>query len=214
MIGEGGMGQIFRARHAKLGTPAAVKVIRTERAADPGTVARFQREIRALGAVRHPGLVHALDADMERGRLYCAMEYVPGTDLERLIATTGPLAVETACRYAAQVADALQYISTLGLVHRDVKPANILVPADGGPVKLVDLGLARFELGAADSTAGLTRVGVMVGTPDYASRNRSGTRTRPISGATCTPSVARCTRCSRAGPRSPTGTPWTRCTII
>lgn len=169
VIGEGGMGQIFRARHAKFDTPAAVKVIRTERAADPTTAARFQREIRALGTVRHPGLVHALDADIERGRLYCAMEYVPGTDLERLIAASGPLPVETACRYAAQVAEALQYISTLGLVHRDVKPANILIPADGGPVKLVDLGLARFELASSESAAGLTRAGIMVGTPDYAS---------------------------------------------
>jgi eukaryotic-like serine/threonine-protein kinase len=169
VIGEGGMGQIFRARHAKFDTPAAVKVIRAERAADPTTAARFLREIRALGTIRHPGLVHALDADMERGRLYCAMEYVPGTDLERLIVAGGPLPIETACRYASQVAQALQYISTLGLVHRDVKPANILVPMDGGPVKLVDLGLARFELATSESAAGLTRVGVMVGTPDYAS---------------------------------------------
>lgn len=168
VIGEGGMGQIFRARNWKLGTPAAVKVIRTERAADPSAVGRFLREIRALGAIRHPGLVHALDADLERGRLYCAMEYVPGPDLERLIERTGPLAIDTACRYAVQVADALQYISTVGLVHRDVKPSNVLVPADGGPVKLVDLGLARFELATCDGAAGLTRIGVMVGTPDYA----------------------------------------------
>ncbi|HVK07954.1 MAG TPA: serine/threonine-protein kinase [Gemmataceae bacterium] len=169
VIGEGGMGQIFRARHAKFDTPAAVKVIRTERAADATTAARFLREIRALGTVRHPGLVHALDADVEHGRLYCAMEYVAGTDLQRLIETSGPLPIETACRYATQVAQALQYVSTLGLVHRDVKPANILVPADGGPVKLVDLGLARFELASPESAAGLTRAGVMIGTPDYAS---------------------------------------------
>ncbi len=163
-IGSGGMGRIYRARNWKLDTPAAVKVIRDERARDTASVARFLREIRALGAISHPHLVHAFDADYDRGRLYCAMEYVPGTDLGHILQMRGALSVEQACRYTAQLAQALHYIAALGLVHRDVKPSNILVTADGGSVKLADLGLARIEDGAAGE---LTQVGMMIGTPDY-----------------------------------------------
>jgi serine/threonine-protein kinase len=165
-IGEGAMGQVFQARNWKLDTRVAVKVIRRERAADPRTTARFLREVRALGAIHHPHIVHALDADIDSGRLYCAMEYVPGTDLGRLLRDRGALSIEIACRYAAQIADALRHISGRGLVHRDVKPSNILVTEDGTAVKLADLGLARFD--RPDLSAGhLTQVGMMIGTPDY-----------------------------------------------
>jgi serine/threonine-protein kinase len=167
-IGEGGMGFIYRARNWKLDTPAAVKVIRPDRARDPLAVGRFVREVRALGAIRHPFVVHALDAGVEGDRLYCAMEYVPGTDLGRLLADRGALPVETACRFAAQLTEALRHISTLGLVHRDLKPANVLVTADGFTVKLSDLGLARFDHPDwGHARADLTRRGMMIGTPDY-----------------------------------------------
>ena len=167
-VGEGGMGVIYHARNWKLDTPVAVKVIRPERARDPAAVERFLREVRALGAIRHPHVVHALDADVEGGRLYCAMEYVPGTDLARLLRDRGALPIETACRYAAQLADGLRHISGLGLVHRDVNPGNILVAEDGSAVKLSDLGLARFDHPDWGTEAGgLTRVGMMIGTPDY-----------------------------------------------
>lgn len=165
-IGEGGMGVIYRARNWKLDTPAAVKVIRPDRVRDPVAVGRFLREVRVLGAIRHPHVVHALDADIDGERLYCAMELVPGTDLGQLLAERGALPIETACRYAAQLAEALRHISTLGLVHRDLKPANVLVTQDGSAVKLSDLGLARFDdpdWGQTD----LTRQGIMIGTPDY-----------------------------------------------
>jgi serine/threonine protein kinase len=167
-IGEGGMGFIYRARNWKLDTLAAVKVIRPDRAADPVAVERFVREVRALGAIDHPHMVHALDADVEGDRLYCAMEYVPGTDLGRLLAERGALPVETACRYAVQLAEALQHISALGLVHRDLKPANVLVAEDEAAVKLSDLGLARFDdPDWGHGQANLTRLGFMIGTPDY-----------------------------------------------
>src|SRR5262245_4818764 len=94
-IGEGGMGFIYRARNWKLDTVAAVKVIRPGRVRDPVAVRRFFREVRALGAIRHPYVVHALDADVAGGRLYVAMEYVGGTDLGRLLQGGGPLPVET-----------------------------------------------------------------------------------------------------------------------
>jgi eukaryotic-like serine/threonine-protein kinase len=164
-LGEGGMGHVYRARNWKLGIQVAVKVMRPDRASDPAYLGRFLREMRALGAIDHPNLVRALDAGLEDGRLHCAMEYVPGTDLGRLLRAQGPLPVETACRYAAQLAAALQHISRLGLVHRDVKPGNVLVSVDGSAIKLGDLGLARFD--GADGAAALTRVGVMIGTPDY-----------------------------------------------
>jgi serine/threonine-protein kinase len=167
-VGEGGMGVVFRCRNWKLGTVAAVKVIRRKRATDPAAVERFLREARALGAIHHPHVVHALDADFEDGRLYCAMEYVPGIDLGRLLHERGALPVETACRYAAQLAQALWHISSLGLVHRDVKPGNVLVTEDGSAVKLVDMGLARFDRPDWEAAASdLTKVGMMIGTPDY-----------------------------------------------
>ena len=168
LLGEGGMGRIYLARNWKLNTPAAVKVIRAERAGDPAATERFLREVRALGAIRHPHMVHALDADVEGGRLYCAMEYVSGMDLARLLRDRGALPIEMACRYASQLADVLRHIGALGLVHRDVKPSNVLVTEDGSKVKLLDLGLARFDHPDWQSSrSDLTQVGMMIGTPDY-----------------------------------------------
>ena len=135
----------------------------------PASVERFRARL-AQSAIRHPNIVGALDAGFQDGRLYFAMEYVPGTDLATHLLDRGALPIETACRYAAQLAEGLQHISSLGLVHRDVKPGNILVTEDGSTVKLVDLGLARFdhpdwEIEGSD----LTQVGMMIGTPDYVS---------------------------------------------
>jgi eukaryotic-like serine/threonine-protein kinase len=167
-LGEGGMGQVFLCRNSRLGNFAALKLIHKRRAGEPASVERFMREVRALGAMRHPNIVHALDADLKDGRLYFAMEYVPGIDLARLLVERGALPIETACRYAAQLAEGLQYITSLGLVHRDVKPGNILVTEDGSSVKLVDLGLARFDHPDWEPAASeLTQIGMMIGTPDY-----------------------------------------------
>lgn len=169
-LGEGGMGRVYRSLNWKLGTLAAVKVIRRNRAGDPSAVKRFLREVQAMGAIRHPNVVYALDADLENGRLYCVTEYVPCMDLANLLKERGALPIEVACRYAAQLAEGLRHISAHGLVHRDVKPANILVTEDGSTVKLLDLGLARFEHPDWEAAASdLTQVGMMVGTPDYVS---------------------------------------------
>jgi serine/threonine protein kinase len=167
-IGEGGMGRVFRARNWKLNRVVAVKVIREEQARQPSVVARFQREIRALGRVNHPNIVQAVDADFRPGRTYYAMEYVAGADLGQYVRRHGPLPVAEACDYVMQTADALQHACELGLTHRDIKPGNLLLADAGRVVKVLDLGLTRLEIGADDSAfAELTRVGAVIGTPDF-----------------------------------------------
>jgi len=169
-LGEGGTGRIYRAEHAKLRTPAALKILRRSQAKNPVAVARFLREIRALASVKHPHVVHAIDADYAAGRVYCVMEYVPGTDLGHVVRQQGVLPWDVAARYAYQLALALQYVSGVGLIHRDVKPNNIQVTPDGRTVKLLDLGLARFERWELnEENAGMTRAGTVIGTPNYIS---------------------------------------------
>ncbi|WP_052639642.1 serine/threonine protein kinase [Zavarzinella formosa] len=169
-LGEGGMGRIFRAEHAKLRTPAALKILRKSQAKNPVAMSRFLREIRALASLRHPHIVHALDADVAGGRIFCVMEYVPGFDLGQLVRQQGVLSWDMAARYAFQIAIALQYVSAAGLIHRDIKPSNIQVTQDGQNVKLLDLGLARFERwDLNDDDGGVTQMGMMIGTPNYIS---------------------------------------------
>ena len=169
-LGEGGTGRIYKAEHAKFRTPAAVKILRRSQAKNPVAVSRFLREIRALASLRHPHVVHAFDADYAAGTVYCVMEYVPGTDLGHIVRQQGVLPWEVAARYAYQIALALQYVSGVGLIHRDIKPNNIQVTPDGRAVKLLDLGLARFERWELnEEDAGVTRVGTMIGTPNYIS---------------------------------------------
>ena len=165
-IGEGGMGKVYLARNWKLHKRVAVKIIRKEHLNNANAMRRFRREIRALGNLSHPNIVAAFDADVVNGALFYAMEYVPGTDLGRLVRHNGPLPVDRACSYVAQAACALQHAHEAGLIHRDIKPSNLLLGPRGQVVKLLDLGLARVqedEPGAAE----LTRVGALIGTPDF-----------------------------------------------
>jgi serine/threonine protein kinase len=174
-LGEGGMGAVFKARNWKLGRVVAVKLIRPERLANPDTVRRFQREIRAAAQLDHPHIVRALDADEVAGAHLLVMEYVEGTDLARLVKQHGPLSVALACDYVRQAALGLQHAHERGLVHRDVKPSNLLLqtPRPGrtgaGPVvKVLDLGLARLGSGGdGDASSTLTESGAVMGTPDY-----------------------------------------------
>ena len=126
-LGEGGMGQVFKARQRNLHRFVALKVIRRECLDNPKVIKRFQREIRVTGQLSHPNIVHAFDADEVNGQHYIAMEYIDGIDLAHLVKQAGPLLVPQACDYIRQAALGLQHAHERGMVHRDVKPANLLV---------------------------------------------------------------------------------------
>lgn len=126
-IGEGGMGQVYKARQKLLNRIVALKVIRKECLSNPKVILRFQREIRAAGQMSHPHIVRAFDADQVSGTYYIALEFIDGVDLAKLVKDNGPLLVYQACEYIRQAALGLQHAFERGLVHRDIKPANLLV---------------------------------------------------------------------------------------
>ncbi|MBN9119928.1 MAG: protein kinase [Planctomycetes bacterium] len=164
-LDSGGMGEVFRAWHRLLLREDAVKTIRADLTTDPDAVRRFLREAESAAKLRHPHVVTVYAADQVNGRYYLAMELVPGTDLDKLVRAEGPLPVWAACEYARQAAEGLEHAFRAGLVHRDVKPANLLVTADRRTVKVADFGLAR-ALGPIAATA-FTRAGTVLGTVDY-----------------------------------------------
>jgi WD40 repeat protein/serine/threonine protein kinase len=175
-LGEGGMGVVYKAMHQKLGRIVALKIIRREHLTKPEAVRRFRREMRAAAQLDHPNLVRAYDADQIDGTHFIAMEYVEGSTLSRFVKERGPLAPADACECIRQAALGLQHAFERGLVHRDVKPSNLLLShAHGlqrmpeGAVKLLDLGLARFafDWDAAHSSTELTREGMAIGTADF-----------------------------------------------
>lgn len=163
-IGQGGMGQVFKARHEKIGRVAAIKVLPRDKST-PEAIANFTREIRALARLDHPKLVAALDADHDGSVYYLVTEYVPGADLHKLVRQSGPLDMMTAAKIISQTAEALQYAHDQGIVHRDVKPGNVLVAPDG-TAKLSDLGLAGPLVGGVENDP---RRGKIAGTADYIS---------------------------------------------
>src|SRR5262249_19733331 len=143
----------------------ALKVLRPELMNHVGAVARFQREVKAVGKLRHPQIVRATDAGEVDGVHFLVMELVEGTDLNRLVKRLGPLPMADSCELVRQAALGLQHAHEHGLIHRDIKPSNLMLSVDG-QVKVLDLGLARFH---ADHPANddLTPSGLMVRTLDY-----------------------------------------------
>ncbi len=179
LLGAGGMGMVYRAEHVLMGRTVALKVMAQRFTSNPTAVERFRREVRAAAKLAHPNIVTAYDADEAEGRHFLVMEYVEGVSLERLVNRRGPLPVAAACHIVRIAALGLQHAHGKGMVHRDIKPQNVMVNRKG-VVKILDFGLARLatetELPADDLTGstgsengGITGTNIVMGTPDYLS---------------------------------------------
>jgi serine/threonine-protein kinase len=168
-LGAGAFGTVYKAKDKILGRMLAIKTIRLEGLAASGTsledlMERFNREARISAQLRHPNIVTIYDVGEVAGVSYLAMEFIDGVGLERIIRDTGPFPVERAASIAAQVADALDFAHRQSVVHRDVKPANIMVEA-GDRVKVTDFGIAKVT----NAGEQLTATGSLLGTPSYMS---------------------------------------------
>lgn len=173
-LGGGGMGEVFRAEHALLRRPAAVKLIRSDRAGDPANLARFEREVQATASLSHPNTIQIFDyGRTDDGTFYYVMEYLDGPTLEALVQTDGPLPAGRAIYLLRQVCMALREAHAVGLIHRDIKPSNVIVTRRGGlhdVTKLLDFGLVRAHAGAVGEVAiTQTQTGTLAGTPAYMS---------------------------------------------
>src|SRR4051794_5732666 len=162
LLGTGGMGVIYRATELRLGRPVALKLISADGASDPAIRERFEREARLTASIDHPNVIPVYGAGEEDGHLYLVMRYVPGTDLHALLRREGRLEPGRAAAIVAQIADALDAAHGAGLVHRDVKPANVLIA--GSHVYLSDFGITRVQ--DAETTR-ITESGGWVGTVDF-----------------------------------------------
>jgi len=162
LLGTGGMGVIYRATELRLGRPVALKLISADGASDPAIRERFEREARLTASIDHPNVIPVYGAGEEDGHLYLVMRYVPGTDLHALLRREGRLAPGRAAAIVAQIGGALDAAHAAGLVHRDVKPANVLIA--GSHVYLSDFGITRVQ--DAETTR-ITESGGWVGTVDF-----------------------------------------------
>ena len=170
-VGIGGMGTVFSALDQRLNRQVAVKVLKEELSADPRFVERFRREARSAAALSHPNLANVFDYGEDSGRYFIVMELVKGRDLARVMREEGPLELDRARSIAEQIANALGHAHAAGLIHRDVKPQNVIVPDDGS-VKVTDFGIAR-----ATGESTLTATGTIMGTAQYLSPEQASGET-------------------------------------
>src|SRR5438105_7149311 len=161
-VARGGMAEVFLARDLLLDRPVALKVLFPEFAADRSFVERFRREARSAAALNHPNIVSVYDTGEENGTYYIVMEYVEGRTLRDIIRSDGPLLPQRAADIGADIAGALAFAHRHGVVHRDVKPGNVLIDR-AGRVKVTDFGIAR----AGDMQENLTQTGAVMGTATY-----------------------------------------------
>jgi Tol biopolymer transport system component len=170
-LGEGGMGQVWRARDARLSRSVAIKVLPAEMAGDPARRQRFEQEARALGALNHPNIVAIYDVGQNDGRAYLVSELVVGESLREVV-ERGPMPPRKVVELGTQMAEALSAAHALGIIHRDLKPENVMIARDGR-VKVLDFGLAKQNVPAAagenTATMLLSQAGVVLGTVGYMS---------------------------------------------
>ncbi len=196
LIGRGGMGSVYRAEHRLMNRPVAIKVINAQLVRHPQAVERFRREVQAAAKLSHPNIVAAHDAEQAGNAHFLVMEFVEGTDLASVVKHRGPMSAAEACECIRQAARGLQHAHEKGMVHRDIKPHNLMLAASG-QVRILDFGLAGFAEAAADcispnplasgsetnvatnaepdasafrlssTAAHLTTMGSVMGTPDY-----------------------------------------------
>jgi serine/threonine-protein kinase len=169
LIGDGGMGSVFEARHEYLGTVVALKFLHSELSSRPGLVARFLREARLSASIKSDHIARVTDVDQAGdGAAYLVMELLEGQSLRTLLDREGRLAPSVALDYTLQMLDGLEAAHAIGVVHRDLKPDNVFVVATpkGPLVKLLDFGIAKLR-SSKELQGGLTRPGVMMGTPEY-----------------------------------------------
>ena len=161
-IGEGGMGKVYRARDEKLGEEVAIKTLRPELVSDPVLVERFKTETRLARKITHRNVVRTHDFGEWGGVYFLTMEYVEGITVRDLIDQRGHLSVSATLAIARQLVDSLAVAHEVGVIHRDIKPQNLLLDADG-VLKVMDFGVARL----AERSNNLTEAGLILGTPSY-----------------------------------------------
>jgi len=169
-IGAGGMGQVFKAEHRRMERIVALKMLPDSPTAFPDAVKRFQREVKAAAKLDHPNIVTAHDAGEAAGSHFLVMQYVEGQDLAYVLTQSGRLSLAQAVDFITQAAKGLEYAHARGVIHRDIKPSNLILAGDG-TVKILDMGLARFDESAAIRKAaadeGLTGTGHIMGTAEF-----------------------------------------------
>jgi eukaryotic-like serine/threonine-protein kinase len=175
-VGGGGMAQVYKARDNILGRLVAIKLLREQYASDAQFVARFKREAQAAANLAHPNIVNVYDVGQDGDLYYIVMEYISGESLKELIQRAAPLPVDSAISIAAQILAGLEYAHRSGLIHRDIKPQNVLITKDGA-VKVTDFGIAKSV-----SDLGITEAGLALGTAHYFSPEQAkGERVLPQS---------------------------------
>jgi len=170
-LGQGGFGQVFRARHLALDRDVALKTLLPQSAMDPSRVQRFLVEARAAARLSHPNIVAVHDVGEDRGVYYIVMQYINGKTIKRLLTERGRFGAREALGVARQAADALGYAHRKGIVHRDIKPHNMILE-ESGHVTIVDFGLTK----RMEDDAGLTTDGIVVGTSQYMSPEQADGR--------------------------------------